>query len=86
MESHLLLPLPEGMQIDQIQASENEVSTTVIATHSVIREFCSNLLQKWFLHFVDVLPLNTSIMQQVARTGYPYCCNRYPAQSYPCDP
>ena len=33
MESNPLLPLPEGMQIDQIQASENEVSITVIATH-----------------------------------------------------
>jgi hypothetical protein len=33
MESHPLLPLPEGMQIDQIQASQNEVSITVIATH-----------------------------------------------------
>jgi hypothetical protein len=29
MESHPLLPLPEGMQIDQILASENEVSITV---------------------------------------------------------
>jgi transposase len=33
MESNPLFPLPEGMQIDQIQASENEVSITVIATH-----------------------------------------------------
>jgi transposase len=33
MESNALLPLPQGMQIDQIQASENEVSITVIATH-----------------------------------------------------
>lgn len=33
MESNPLLPLPEGMYIDQIQASENEVSITVIATH-----------------------------------------------------
>jgi len=33
MESHPLLPLPQGMQIDQIQASQNEVSITVIATH-----------------------------------------------------
>jgi transposase len=33
MEGNPLLPLPEGMQIDQIQASENEVSITVIATH-----------------------------------------------------
>ncbi len=33
MESNPLLPLPVGMQIDQIQASENEVSITVIATH-----------------------------------------------------
>jgi transposase len=33
MESNPLLPLPEGMQIDQIQASQNEVSITVIATH-----------------------------------------------------
>lgn len=33
MESNPLLPLPEGMHIDQIQASENEVSITVIATH-----------------------------------------------------
>ncbi len=33
MESNPLLPLPEGMQIDQIQASENEVSITIIATH-----------------------------------------------------
>src|SRR6266568_1576734 len=33
MESNPLLPLPQGMQIEQIQASENEVSITVIATH-----------------------------------------------------
>ncbi len=33
MESNPLLPLPQGMQIDQIQASQNEVSITVIATH-----------------------------------------------------
>ena len=33
MEGNPLLPLPEGMQIDQIQASKNEVSITVIATH-----------------------------------------------------
>src|SRR5260370_3976225 len=33
MESNPLLALPEGMQIDQIQASQNEVSITVIATH-----------------------------------------------------
>jgi transposase len=33
MEGNPLLPLPEGMQIDQIQASQNEVSITVIATH-----------------------------------------------------
>lgn len=26
MESNPLLPLPQGMQIDQIQASQNEVS------------------------------------------------------------
>ena len=32
MESNPLLPLPERMQIDQIQTSENEVSITVIAT------------------------------------------------------
>jgi hypothetical protein len=31
MEENPLLPLPEGMQIDQIQVSENEVSITVIA-------------------------------------------------------
>jgi transposase len=33
MESNPLLPLPEGMQIDQIQISKNEVNITVIATH-----------------------------------------------------
>ncbi len=33
MEENPLLPLPEGMKIDQIQASENEVSITVIATY-----------------------------------------------------
>lgn len=33
MEENPLLSLPEGMQIDQIQASENEMSITVIATH-----------------------------------------------------
>src|SRR5437588_7618865 len=33
MECNPLLPLPQGMQIDQIQASQNEVSITVIATH-----------------------------------------------------
>jgi transposase len=33
MEGNPLLPLPEGMQIDQIQASQNEVSITVTATH-----------------------------------------------------
>jgi len=33
MEGNPLLPLPEGMQIDQIQASQNELSITVIATH-----------------------------------------------------
>jgi hypothetical protein len=34
MESNPLLPLPEGMQIDQIQTSENEVRITVIAAKS----------------------------------------------------
>lgn len=33
MESNPLLPLPEGMLIDQIQVSENEASITVMATH-----------------------------------------------------
>jgi len=33
MESNPLLPLPEGVQIDQIQVSKNEVNITVIATH-----------------------------------------------------
>ena len=33
MESNPLLPLPEGMLIDQIQVSENEVSITVMAMH-----------------------------------------------------
>jgi transposase len=33
MESNPLLPLPQGMQIEQIQASQNEVRITVIATH-----------------------------------------------------
>jgi transposase len=33
MENNPLLPLPEGMQIDQIQASGNQVSITVVATH-----------------------------------------------------
>jgi transposase len=33
MESNPLLPLPEGMQIEQIQVSQNEVNITVIATH-----------------------------------------------------
>src|SRR5437763_4586773 len=33
MEGNPLLPLPQGMQIDQIQANQNEVSITVIATH-----------------------------------------------------
>lgn len=33
MEGNPLFPLPEGMQIDQIQASRNEVSITVLATH-----------------------------------------------------
>jgi len=32
MESNPLLPLPEGMSIDQIQASESEVSITVMST------------------------------------------------------
>ena len=33
MESNPLFPLPEGMQIDQIQATQNEVSITILATH-----------------------------------------------------
>jgi transposase len=33
MESNPLLPLPQGMQIEHIQTSENEVQITVIATH-----------------------------------------------------
>ncbi|GHO80264.1 transposase [Ktedonobacter sp. SOSP1-85] len=33
MEENPLLPLPEGIQIDRIQASENEVRITAIATH-----------------------------------------------------
>jgi transposase len=33
MEGNPLLPLPEGMQIEQMQASENEVRVVVIATH-----------------------------------------------------
>ncbi len=33
MENNPLLPLPEGMLIDQIQVSKNEVRITVIATH-----------------------------------------------------
>src|SRR5260370_32897599 len=34
MESNPLLPLPEGMSIDEIQASESEVSITVISTRA----------------------------------------------------
>ncbi|GHO63934.1 transposase [Ktedonobacter sp. SOSP1-52] len=33
MESNPLLPLPQGMHIEHIQTSENEVQITVIATH-----------------------------------------------------
>ena len=33
MESNPLLPLPQGMQIEHIQTSENEVQITVVATH-----------------------------------------------------
>jgi transposase len=33
MEGNPLLPLPEGMQIDQMQASDTGVNITVIATH-----------------------------------------------------
>lgn len=33
VEENPLLPLPQGMQIDQLQEVENEVSITVIATH-----------------------------------------------------
>src|SRR5712691_796629 len=33
MEGNPLLPLPEGMQIDQMQASDKGVNITVIATH-----------------------------------------------------
>lgn len=33
MESNPLLPLPQGMHIEHIQTSENEVNITVIATH-----------------------------------------------------
>jgi transposase len=33
MERNPLLPLPEGMQIEQMQEAENEVKVVVIATH-----------------------------------------------------
>ena len=33
MEGNPLLPLPKGMRIEQMQASENEVKVVVIATH-----------------------------------------------------
>lgn len=33
MEGNPLLPLPEGMQIEQMQASEHEVKVVVVATH-----------------------------------------------------
>jgi hypothetical protein len=36
VEENPLLPLPKGMQIDQIHVSENEVSITVIATHPCV--------------------------------------------------
>ncbi len=37
MEGNSLLPLSEGMQIEQMQTSENEVRVVVIATHPISR-------------------------------------------------
>jgi hypothetical protein len=58
MESNPLLPLPEGMQIDQIQASENEVSIMVIATHPtsccpLCRHPSSSIHRLTYLNFVQ---------------------------------
>jgi transposase len=79
MESNPLFPLPEGMQIDQIQANQNEVRITVIATHPTsCCPLChqpSSSIHSRYRRTVRDAPCSGRRVQLALRVRKFFCCN-----------